>query len=52
MVAGPDGKGIGIRPMGNLTMTWDHRAIDGALAAHFLVDIKNQLETNDWSRLV
>ena len=52
VVAGPDGKGIGIRPMGNLTMTWDHRAIDGALAAHFLVDIKNQLETNDWSRLV
>ena len=52
VVSGPEGKGIGIRPMGNLTMSWDHRAIDGAHAAHFLVDIKNQIETNDWSRLV
>ena len=52
VVTGPEGKGIGIRPMGNLTMTWDHRAIDGAEAAHFLVSIKDHLETNDWSRLV
>ena len=52
VVSGPEGKGIGIRPMGNLTMTWDHRAIDGAEAAHFLVSIKDHLETNDWSRLV
>jgi len=41
--------GIGIRPMGNLAMTWDHRAIDGAKAASFLVRIKEIAEMTDWS---
>ena len=28
---------------------WDHRAFDGAYAAGFLVKIKEDLETRDWS---
>ncbi|MBK5330516.1 MAG: 2-oxo acid dehydrogenase subunit E2 [Ilumatobacteraceae bacterium] len=43
------GEGIGIHPVGNLAMAWDHRAFDGAYAAEFLVKIKQVLETRDWS---
>jgi 2-oxoglutarate dehydrogenase E2 component (dihydrolipoamide succinyltransferase) len=43
------GEGIGIHPVGNLAMSWDHRAFDGAYAAGFLVKIKQVLETRDWS---
>jgi pyruvate dehydrogenase E2 component (dihydrolipoamide acetyltransferase) len=45
----PDGsEGIGIHPVGNLAMSWDHRAFDGAYAANFLLAIKTILETRDW----
>jgi pyruvate dehydrogenase E2 component (dihydrolipoamide acetyltransferase) len=45
----PDGgEGIVIHPVGNLAMSWDHRAFDGAYAAGFLVKIKEILETRDW----
>ncbi len=43
------GEGIGIHPVGNIAMAWDHRAFDGAYAAGFLVKIKQTLETRDWS---
>jgi pyruvate dehydrogenase E2 component (dihydrolipoamide acetyltransferase) len=43
------GEGIAIHPVGNLAMSWDHRAFDGAYAAGFLVAIKRSLETRDWS---
>ena len=43
------GEGIAIHPVGNLAMSWDHRALDGAYAAGFLVKIKQVLETRDWS---
>ena len=43
------GEGIAIHPVGNLAMSWDHRAFDGAYAAGFLVKIKHVLETRDWS---
>jgi 2-oxoglutarate dehydrogenase E2 component (dihydrolipoamide succinyltransferase) len=43
------GEGIAIHPVGNLAMAWDHRAFDGAYAAGFLVKIKEDLETRDWS---
>ena len=37
----PDGgEAIAIHPVGNLTLTWDHRAFDGAYAAAFLHRIK------------
>ena len=40
---------IAIHPVGNLAMSWDHRAFDGAYAAGFLVRVKEILETRDWS---
>jgi 2-oxoglutarate dehydrogenase E2 component (dihydrolipoamide succinyltransferase) len=46
----PDGsEGIGIHPVGNLAMSWDHRAFDGAYAANFLRKVKEVLETRDWN---
>jgi 2-oxoglutarate dehydrogenase E2 component (dihydrolipoamide succinyltransferase) len=47
----PDGgEAIVIHPVGNLAMSWDHRAFDGAYAAGFLVKVKQILETRDWSQ--
>jgi len=40
---------IAIHPIGNLAMTWDHRAFDGAYAARFLARTKEILESQDWS---
>jgi 2-oxoglutarate dehydrogenase E2 component (dihydrolipoamide succinyltransferase) len=37
---------IAIRPMTFLCMSWDHRALDGALAAQFLSTLKGLIE--DW----
>ena len=46
----PDGtESIAIHPVGNLAMSWDHRAFDGAYAANFLAKVKHILETQDWS---
>jgi pyruvate dehydrogenase E2 component (dihydrolipoamide acetyltransferase) len=44
------GESIGIHSVGNLAMTWDHRAFDGAYAAGFLSKVKELLETRDWSQ--
>jgi 2-oxoglutarate dehydrogenase E2 component (dihydrolipoamide succinyltransferase) len=45
----PDGsEGIAIHSVGNLALSWDHRAFDGAYAAAFLHRIKEILETRDW----
>jgi pyruvate dehydrogenase E2 component (dihydrolipoyllysine-residue acetyltransferase) len=41
-------EGIAIHSVGNLAMSWDHRAFDGAYAANFLVRVKDILETRDW----
>ncbi len=38
------GDAIAIRPMTNLCMSWDHRALDGAEAARFLAEVKERLE--------
>jgi 2-oxoglutarate dehydrogenase E2 component (dihydrolipoamide succinyltransferase) len=38
------GDGIAIRPVGNLCLSWDHRALDGVLAAEFLADIRARIE--------
>src|ERR687891_626197 len=40
------GDSIAIRPMAYLCMSWDHRALDGALAAQFLSTLKRRIE--DW----
>jgi pyruvate/2-oxoglutarate dehydrogenase complex dihydrolipoamide acyltransferase (E2) component len=36
---------IAIRPMTVLGLSWDHRALDGALAAQFLAAIKRRIES-------
>jgi 2-oxoglutarate dehydrogenase E2 component (dihydrolipoamide succinyltransferase) len=36
---------IAIRPIMNLTLTYDHRLIDGALAGRFLRDLRDKLES-------
>ena len=38
---------IAIRPIMNLTLTYDHRLVDGALAGRFLKDLKEALENWD-----
>jgi 2-oxoglutarate dehydrogenase E2 component (dihydrolipoamide succinyltransferase) len=35
---------LGIRPIMNLTLTYDHRLIDGALAGRFLRDLREKLQ--------
>jgi 2-oxoglutarate dehydrogenase E2 component (dihydrolipoamide succinyltransferase) len=36
---------IAIRPIMNITLTYDHRLVDGAYAGRFLKDLKQRLET-------
>jgi 2-oxoglutarate dehydrogenase E2 component (dihydrolipoamide succinyltransferase) len=36
---------IAIRPIMNLTLTYDHRLVDGALAGRFLRDVREKLQT-------
>ncbi len=38
---------IAVRPIMNLTLTYDHRLVDGALAGRFLRDIRERLESWD-----
>ena len=40
---------IAVRSMGFLTMSWDHRTIDGAEAAGFLAALKERIQTTDFS---
>ena len=42
--AADGGEAIAIHPVGNLAMSWDHRAFDGAYAAGFLKRVKEILE--------
>jgi 2-oxoglutarate dehydrogenase E2 component (dihydrolipoamide succinyltransferase) len=39
------GDAIGIRPIMNVTLTYDHRLVDGALAGRFLRDLRKRLES-------
>jgi 2-oxoglutarate dehydrogenase E2 component (dihydrolipoamide succinyltransferase) len=39
-----DNDSIAIRPMTIFGLSWDHRALDGALAAQFLASVKNRVE--------
>jgi pyruvate/2-oxoglutarate dehydrogenase complex dihydrolipoamide acyltransferase (E2) component len=41
------GDSIAIRPMTYLCMSWDHRALDGALAAQFLTSVRRHIE--EWN---
>jgi 2-oxoglutarate dehydrogenase E2 component (dihydrolipoamide succinyltransferase) len=49
VVEGPDGEDtIAVHHVGYLTLTWDHRAFDGAYAAEFLSEVRSVLESRDW----
>ena len=42
--------GMAVHPVGNLSLSFDHRAFDGAYAAAFLARVREILETRDWGR--
>jgi 2-oxoglutarate dehydrogenase E2 component (dihydrolipoamide succinyltransferase) len=47
----PDGSdAITIHPVGNLALSFDHRAFDGAYASAFIARVRDILETRDWSQ--
>jgi pyruvate dehydrogenase E2 component (dihydrolipoamide acetyltransferase) len=47
---GPDGEwAVTVHPVGNLSLSFDHRAIDGAYAAAFLSRVRTILEERAWS---
>jgi 2-oxoglutarate dehydrogenase E2 component (dihydrolipoamide succinyltransferase) len=48
-VAAADGQAIAVHPVGNLSMSFDHRAFDGAYASAFLRHVVEVLETHDWA---
>jgi len=43
------GDTIGIRKIGVLGQSFDHRAFDGAYAASFLKEVKNIIEEFNWN---
>ncbi|MGH7473846.1 MAG: dihydrolipoamide acetyltransferase family protein, partial [Candidatus Methylomirabilales bacterium] len=43
---------IAIRPMGYLSLSFDHRVIDGATADRFMSKVKEHLETSKWDNYV
>ena len=45
-----DGHGLAVHPVGNLSLSFDHRAFDGAYASAFLGRVVELLETRDWSQ--
>jgi len=47
-----DGDTIGIRPVGVLAQSFDHRAIDGAYSAAFLNRVREIIQTKDWTAVL
>jgi 2-oxoglutarate dehydrogenase E2 component (dihydrolipoamide succinyltransferase) len=41
---------VAVHPIGNLSLSFDHRAYDGAYASAFLAKVKEILETRDWAQ--
>ena len=39
---------IAVHPVGNLCLSFDHRAVDGAYASAFLAAVRNTIETRAW----
>lgn len=52
VVETPDGDAIAIRHIGVLSLSFDHRIIDGAVGDQFLAHIKKTIETTDFSALL
>jgi pyruvate dehydrogenase E2 component (dihydrolipoamide acetyltransferase) len=40
---------VAVHPVGNLSLSFDHRAYDGAYAAAFLARVRDILEGRDWA---
>ncbi|MBA2624780.1 MAG: 2-oxo acid dehydrogenase subunit E2, partial [Acidimicrobiia bacterium] len=45
-----DGDAIRVRPVGVLSLAFDHRAFDGAYAGAFVAQIRDGLQGEDWAR--
>jgi pyruvate/2-oxoglutarate dehydrogenase complex dihydrolipoamide acyltransferase (E2) component len=43
---------IAIKPMGYLSLSFDHRVIDGATADQFMAKVKHYLEQSHWEQLL
>ena len=43
---------IAIRPMGYLSLSFDHRVIDGATADQFMAKVKHYLEDGHWEQIL
>ena len=43
---------IAIRPMGYLSLSFDHRVIDGATADQFVAKVKGYLEQSNWEQIL
>jgi pyruvate dehydrogenase E2 component (dihydrolipoamide acetyltransferase) len=43
------GESVAIHSVGNLALTFDHRAVDGAYAARYLSRVADILNTRDWA---
>ena len=52
VVETPDGDAIAIRHISVLSLSFDHRIIDGAVGDQFMAHIRNTIETTDFSGLV
>ncbi len=48
----PDGDALAIRSIGVLSLSFDHRIIDGAVGDQFLAHVKKTIETTDWASLL
>lgn len=47
-IDGDGAQSVGIAPIGNLTLAWDHRAFDGAYATSFLASVRDSLQSEEW----
>jgi pyruvate dehydrogenase E2 component (dihydrolipoamide acetyltransferase) len=48
VIESPKGDSIAVRPVGHLTLSFDHRAFDSGYAAAFLSRVREILETRPW----
>ena len=44
----PHGEGIAVRPIMTMSLSADHRVVDGAIAARFLQEVKRHLEKGEF----
>jgi len=49
VLSGEEGDAIAVRDMCYLSLTYDHRLLDGADAARFVTDVANVVENHDWA---